>query len=267
MSESILIYCTDGEWMAIVCDGNLFDTTGEWIGWLDENQVYTLQGEYVGYISPHGRLLRERVLPYRKRRTPPEQRPGFTPPITVPLPPLFPELAFSIIDVFEEEPDIFALVGELRPDAGEKPIPRLVDNDPRLALQEKLRTVEQKLLEEMVYGIIFSYGATEPPVPIEAMAAGKRPETARLNFASPQERQRMSEEMIERLGHSTWALTRGYCSPEGFTPAQIDYAARALLLPRHWLLQTPQDLQHPPILAQRYIVTEEIAMLRIHDLE
>jgi hypothetical protein len=186
----------------------------------------------------------------------------------VPLPPLFPELGFSTVDVFEENPGIFALVAELRPDAGEKPLPRLVDDDPQLALQDRLRRVEQTLLEEMVYGIIYSYGATEPPVPIEAMAAGLRRENAdQVTVASPQERQRMSEEMIERLGHSTWASTRGYCSHEGFAPAQIRYAARALLLPRHWLLKSPQELQNPSTLAGRYVVTKEAATLRIHDLE
>jgi hypothetical protein len=264
----MIIYRTDGEWMAVVCDDNLFDTTGEWVGWLDGSDVYSLEGDYVGYISQDGRLLRERVLPYRKRRIPPKRRPRFTSPKSVPLPPLFAELSYSTIDVFEEEPDVFSLVSELRPDAGEKLLPRLVEADPKLALQQKLLKVEQELLEEMIYGIIYSYGVTEPPVPVEAMAAGVHHEKAGdIKIASPEERQRISEALIKRLGQSDWAQARGYCSPKGFTPAQIEFAARALLLPRHWLLQTPQELHTPLILARRYIVTEQAATLRIHDLE
>lgn len=268
MSEPKCIYRTDGEWVAVVYEGNLFDTTGEWIGWLDDNEVYSLEGDYVGYVSEDGRLLRQRVIPYHKRRTPPTGQPAYAFPKTVPLPPLFGELSFSVIDVFEEEPELFALISELRPDAGEKPIARLVETDPRLAVEVRLRKVEQELLEEMVYGIIYSYGAEEPPVPVEAMETGLQPEaSSTLKMASPQERLRISERFIEKLGHSTWATRRGYCSPKGFTPSQIQYAARALLMPRHWLLRSPQEIQHLAALAGRYVVTEETVILRLHDLE
>jgi hypothetical protein len=262
------IYRTDGEWVAIVYQSNLFDTTGEWIGWLDGIQVYSLDGDYVGYISPDGRLLRERVLPYRKHRRPHERPSRFTLPTMIPLPPMFPELSYSVIDVFEEEPEIFERVSELRPDAGERPLHRLADTDPRIGVQQKLRQVEQELLEEMVYGIIYSYGLTEPPVPVEAMATGLQPEHARTNkIASPQERVRIAEEMIERLGRSEWATSHGYSKPDGFTRVQIEYAARALLMPRRWILKTPQNSRLSAQLARRYAVTEITATLRLHDLE
>ncbi len=268
MSEPRAIYRTDGDWMATVYAENLFDTQGEWIGWLDGDNVYSLDGEFVGFISKDWRLLRPRVMPFVKRRKPPTERPPFKHPKTVPLPPMFAELSYSLVDVFEVTPDIFALIHELRPDAGEKPLPRLAKIDPRLAVQEKLRKVEQNLLEEMAYGIIFSYGVTEPPVPIEAMAAGLQPEDAtNIESASPNERIRLAETMIERLGRSTWAVERGYCDPEGFTPAQIQYAARALLMPRHWLLKTPGQSHQPADLVSCYIVSEESAVLRLHDLK
>jgi hypothetical protein len=268
MSEPKPVYRTDGQWMAVLYEGNLFDTMGEWVGWLDGNDVYTLDGEYIGFMSGDGRLLRQRVLPYHKRRNPPTQTPPFKPLQTVPLPPMFPELDFSIVDVFEEQPNILALIHELRPDAGENILPRLVEMDPRLAERQRLRKVEQDLLEEMVYGLVYSYKITEPPVPIEAMAAGLKPEDAdSVERESPLERLHLSEQFIERLGHSAWAVERGYCGPAGFTPTQIQYASRALLLPRLWVQKTLQDLQQPVALARHYVVPEETAMLRIHDLE
>jgi hypothetical protein len=268
MPESKPIFRTDGQWMAVLYKGNLFDTTGEWIAWLDGSAVYTLEGEYVGFISGDGRLLRQRVLSYTKRRRPPTQRPRYKPLKTVPLPPMFAELSFSFVDVFEEEPEVFALVHELRPDAGEAPLPRLVELNPQLAEQQRLRRVEQEMLEEMAYGLIYSYRVAEPPVPIEAMAAGLSPESAAdVETESPLERLRLAEWFIQRLGHSAWAVQRGYCDTQGFTPTQIQYAVRALLLPRHWMLKLSKELRYPSTLAQRYVVPEEAAILRIHDLE
>jgi hypothetical protein len=268
MSEPRPIYRSDGKWMALVHEGNLFNTMGEWLGWLDGSDVYTRDGEYAGYISNDGRLLCQRVLPYRKRRRPPEAPPRIRPPETIPLPPMFKVLSFSTIDVFEEEPSLFNLVGELRSDAGEMPLRRLIKTDPRLAVRGALRQVEQELLEEMVHGIIYGYGATEPPVPIEPMAAGLPPRSAtEVETKPPRERLQLAQRMIERLGHSSWAMERGYCGPEGFTKAQIEYAARALLLPRRWLLKTPRTSHCASKLAESYAVPEETVLLRIHDLE
>jgi hypothetical protein len=268
MSEPKPIYRTDGAWMATLYEGNLFDPQGEWVAWLDGKDVYSLDGEYVGFISEDGRLLRDRVLSYVKRRRPPMERPPFKPLKIVPLPPMFAELDYSTIDVFEENPEIFDVVGDLRADAGEKPIQRLVDLDPRLALKHRLRKVEQDVLEQMVYGIIYSYRVTEPPVPIEAMAAGRQPEAVRtIETAAPQERQRLAEALVERLGQSAWAVERGYCGPEGFTRTQVEFAARALLMPRHWVLGISIETRQPTELAQRYHVSEAVATLRLHDLE
>lgn len=268
MSRPEPIYRTDGQWMAVLYRENLFDTMGEWVAWLDGSDVYSLEGEYVGFVSEDGRLLRQRVVSYRKRRRPPTERPPYKPLETVRLPPMFAELSFSYIDVFEEEPELFSLIRELRPDAGEEPLPRLVDTIPELAVQQELRKVEQDLLEEMAYGLVYSYGVTEPPIPVEAMAAGLQPENAAgAKTAAPPERLRIAERFIERLGHSAWAVERGYCDPEGFTLTQIQYAARALLLPRHWVLKLPLESRLPLTLAEHCVVPEEAAVLRIHDLE
>jgi len=267
MTKPRFIYRSDGEWMAIEYAGNLFDTQGDWVAWLDGDEVFKLDGEYVGYISKDGRLLRRRVLPYRSQRRAPPGRPYFHPPATAPLAPLFAGISYEIIDVFEETPDVFDLVSELRPDAGEEPLPRLLEANPILAAQQRLRKVELEMLEEMVYGMIYSYGATKPPVPIEAMATSVRPENAGdVKITSSDERVQLAEQLIERLGHSAWTRGRGYCGSEGFTPPKIQYAARALLMPRHWVLKIPEKLRLPWALAQQYIVPEKVASLRLYDL-
>jgi len=268
MPEPRVIYRTDGEWVALLYQGNLFDTLGEWVGWLDGTDVYSLDGEYVGYISPDGRLLRQRVLSYRKRRSPPRLVPHFKPPKTVPLPPMFAELPYDTIDVFEETPHVFGAVGELRPDAGEVALFRLSERDPRVALQQKLCRVERNVLEEMVYGIVYSYSVTEPPVPIEAMVAGLPPERAtEITPVSPVERMRLAEKMIDKLGYSLWAIEHGYGDGSSFSSAKIEYAARALLLPRHWLLKIPEPMRRPPALARCFRVPEQVVSWRLYDLE
>jgi hypothetical protein len=265
ISRPIPIYRSDGKWAAVLYEGNLFDTHGEWVAWLDGSDVYSLEGEYIGYISKDRRLLRQRVLPYVKRRRPPSEHPPFRPLQTAPLAPMFAELNYSTVDVFEETPDIFALVHELRPDAGERGLLRLVEVDPRLEVEKNLRRVEQDLMEQMTYGLVYSYRVIAPPVPVEAMIAGLRPEmAATVPTAKPEERLQLADRLITRLGLSKWALEREYCGPDGFSPAQVGFAARALLMPRHWIHKDPPS---PVDLARRYVVPVGAVLLRLHDLE
>jgi hypothetical protein len=261
MSQPKLIYRTDGEWVAILSDGHLFDTLGEWIGWLDGNDVYALHGEYVGYISEDGRLLRPRMLPDRQRRRPPARHPRFQAPASVPLPPLFRELSYETVDVFEAAPDVFSLVSDLQPDAGETPV------SSSAVFTQDLSAAEQEALEEMAHNMLRGYGVTEPPVPIEAMSLGMRPDLAHTVPTAPShDRLQLAERTVQRLGSSIWAIEQGYCSPEGFTLAQIKYGARAILLPRAWLLKTPRALLRTWALAHRYAVPEEAARTRLYDL-
>ena len=263
MSKPKFIYRTDGQWMAMLYGQDLFDTLGEWIGWLEGKRVYKLDGEYVGDISQGGRLLRPRVLPRLARKRPPARRPHLRPPQRVPLPPLFAELGYDVVDVFQETPDIFSMVDELHPDAGEEggwasmrarghPIPQF----------------ERDILEEMVAQMLEGYGVTAPPVPIEAIVRGLPMHRAQdVALASAQERLGLAKRLIEKVGHSFWALERGYCGPEGFELPHIEYAARALLLPRTWILEMPQRLQRAWALSHRYEVSEQVGMSRLHDLE
>jgi len=110
------IYATNGEWVAILHEGYLYDTCGEWIGWLGGRDVYTRDGVYVGFLSDDGRILRERIRRQRPLRPVPPAPPRIRPPARVPLAPLFAELPFSLVDVFEEESEIFEYISNLRPD-------------------------------------------------------------------------------------------------------------------------------------------------------
>jgi hypothetical protein len=268
MLEPRVIYRSDGEWVAVLFEDNLFDTTGDWIGWLDGRDVYTLGGEYAGYISRDGRLLRRRVLPYVKRRRVPEREPAYKHPKSVPLPPLFAELGYETVDVFEYDPNVFVHISDLRPDAGESRLTSLTRVDPRLEARQELARVSQDILEEMVYGMVCSYGAKEPPLRVEAMAAGLPPDkTGDVALASAEERLELARQLIERVGLSPWAVERGYCGAEGFQPSQIEYAARALLMPRQWILDIPARLRRSWAIAHRFRVPEQIATLRLHDLE
>ncbi len=70
----------------------------------------------MGFLSDDGRVLRERIRRQRPLRPVPPAPPKIRPPATVPLPPMFAELPWKLVDVFEEEPDIFRYISELRPD-------------------------------------------------------------------------------------------------------------------------------------------------------
>ncbi len=110
------IYSTNGEWVALFHRGYLYDTMGEWIAWLDGKEVYNRDGQYVGFLSNDRRILRERVRKSRPLRPAPSAPTKIRPPAKVPLAPLFAELPWNTVDVFEEEPEIFRYISELRPD-------------------------------------------------------------------------------------------------------------------------------------------------------
>jgi hypothetical protein len=110
------IYASNGEWVALLAAPYLFDTCGEWIGWLVDREVYSLDGLYVGQLTQDGRIVRPRVRPSRPQRPRPPAPPRVHPPATVPLAPMFAELPWRLLDVFEEEPEVFRFVSDLRPD-------------------------------------------------------------------------------------------------------------------------------------------------------
>jgi hypothetical protein len=112
------IYSTAGDWVALLDDNKkfLYDTRGECIAWLDGKEVYTLDGMYAGFLSNDGRVLRERIRKQRPLRSVPAIPAQIRPPARAPLPPYFSELPWNQVDVFDEDPDVFKYVSELRPD-------------------------------------------------------------------------------------------------------------------------------------------------------
>lgn len=111
-----VIYSTRGDWAALLEGNYLYDPRGEWIGWVEGKDVYTRDGECVGFLSDDGRVLRERIREHRPLRPAPPAPPAIRPPSSVPLPPFFADLPWGLVDVFEEEPEVFKFVSDLRPD-------------------------------------------------------------------------------------------------------------------------------------------------------
>jgi len=110
------IYSTAGDWVALLHDGFLFDTRGEWIAWLDGKDVYTRDGAYAGFLSGDGRVVCGRVHKQRPLRAVPAAPSRVRPPALVPLAPMFAELPWQLVDVFEDGPEVFEHVSDLRPD-------------------------------------------------------------------------------------------------------------------------------------------------------
>ena len=115
-NEPSLVYSTSGDWVALIQGIYVYDTRGEWIAWLDDKDVYTSDGFYAGYLGDDNRILRHRNRKNRKHRACPQSPGHIRPPSRIPLPPLFPELAWQIVDCFEEEPEVFTRISDLRPD-------------------------------------------------------------------------------------------------------------------------------------------------------
>ena len=113
------LYNTSGDCSGLIISANIFNLSGEWIGWITpEKEVFDVNGIYVGWLSDDMRILRKRSNVAEKRRVPPDPPPRIRAPATIPLPPLMPELPYSVIDVLDEEPQRLHTVdtGELKED-------------------------------------------------------------------------------------------------------------------------------------------------------
>jgi hypothetical protein len=111
------IYRTDGEWVAVYYEGNIFNIDGEWIGFVVGREVFDTGGLYLGFLSDDRRLLRKRSRPIDKPHLEPPARPPRPKiPATMPLVALLASLPYQIIDLFEEYPEKLTYVSETRPD-------------------------------------------------------------------------------------------------------------------------------------------------------
>ena len=108
------IYATNGEWEAMLIEERFYNLSGEWIAWLDGGDIYSQYGEYVGFLSADGRILRKRVHTPRPVRTPPPSPGRIKPPSKAALAPTFGELPWDLVDIFEEDPEVFHRVHRQR---------------------------------------------------------------------------------------------------------------------------------------------------------
>ena len=105
----IPIYTTKGIAEAFLAYPMIYSPQGEWIGWVTpQREVYSVHGEYVGWLTNEPRILRKRTHPFDKPKlTPPPAPPArMLAPATVPLAPLMAELAYDVIDVLHDAPDL-----------------------------------------------------------------------------------------------------------------------------------------------------------------
>lgn len=118
---TIPIYSTRGDVEALLIYPYIYSRQGEWIGFVLPNRdVYSLLGYYVGELSNDKRILRKRSMDETKPRVklPPAPATRMNSPATLPLPPMMRELPHSMIDVFEEMPELLHTrdSGELKQD-------------------------------------------------------------------------------------------------------------------------------------------------------
>ena len=118
--KPFFIFDTNGEWHATLIKGCLWDAHGEYMGFMrgENHDVYTVYGEWVGNLTHDGRIIRRRVterLPLLKIRRLPPQRPANL-PARAPLPPQHAELAHTMIDVLDWDPNVFKNVPDLKSD-------------------------------------------------------------------------------------------------------------------------------------------------------
>jgi hypothetical protein len=112
-----IIYNTSGDWMATRVGDHIWDTQGNWVAWLDGDAVYTVDGELIGSLSRDNRILRKRTIGRRERRDDIPARPERPElPARAPLPPMFSELGYEMVDVLDEDPEILRRTSDLRPD-------------------------------------------------------------------------------------------------------------------------------------------------------
>lgn len=117
-NKPVFIFDSHGDWLATKIGDYIWDSRGDYVGYISGTDVFKRDGEWVGRLSKDGRILRKRT----ERRTELDPQPPLPPskpermPARAPLPPMMASLEFSIIDVLEEEPDVFKRISDLRKD-------------------------------------------------------------------------------------------------------------------------------------------------------
>ena len=103
----IPIYTTRGDADGFLLYPYLFNQSGDWIGFVTANrEVYSVTGEYVGILTNDPRIVGKRAMRETKPRIDPPPAPNrVQPPNNIPLPPMMPDLSYSLIDILLDEPE------------------------------------------------------------------------------------------------------------------------------------------------------------------
>jgi hypothetical protein len=118
MSKPVFIFDTHGDWHATKIENAIYNARGDYIGFVEGEDVYKRDGEWIGRLSKDGRILRKRTERHRDLHPNPPPtlpKPARLPP-RAPLPPMMAEITYSIVDVLDEEPDIFKHISDTKPD-------------------------------------------------------------------------------------------------------------------------------------------------------
>ncbi len=113
------LYDTHGDWQATRVANYIYDGRGEYIAFVEGRAVYTRDGEWVGDLSKDGRILRKRAgakKPLNPNLPPKATLKKSDLPGRAPLPQQMAELGYDMIDVFEEDPEVFKRLSDRRPD-------------------------------------------------------------------------------------------------------------------------------------------------------
>ncbi|MEP7286202.1 MAG: 4-fold beta flower protein [Chloroflexota bacterium] len=113
------IYNTSGDWMATIVGSYIFDSRGEYIGFVENRATYTRDGEWIGDVSKDGRILRKRSGKSKPLHEHPLAKPATKPsnlPARAPLPPQTGDIGYDLIDVLEEDPEVFKRLSDRRAD-------------------------------------------------------------------------------------------------------------------------------------------------------
>jgi len=116
--KPIFLFNSSGDWGGTVIGGRIFGPRGDYLGFVEGTAVYTKDGEWVGDLAKDGRILRKRSARSRPlHANPPPKPPKPTGlPARAPLPPQTVDVGHDVIDILEEDPDIFKRVSDRRPD-------------------------------------------------------------------------------------------------------------------------------------------------------
>ena len=132
-------------------------------------------------------------------------------------------------------------------------------------------------LDAAALDLLQLHNVTQPPVVIEDILRRPaadlwRPDLVDLSLQSFESHERYAARpTIARLvaryaGNSLWARQRGLAADSGLTPDEVRYFARALLMPKDWMIALQPNERSPASVRLRFHVPREDAAQRLAEL-